>query len=89
MENITNMSEVEGVFMEGEKCLYMTVYTALQKKIRSGEIRSGEKLPAEKVLAEEFGVSRITIQKAMGMLVQDGYIVRRPGRGSFACLNDG
>ena len=75
--------------MEGEKCLYMTVYTALQKKIRSGVIRSGEKLPAEKVLAEEFGVSRITIQKAMGMLVQDGYIERRPGRGSFACLNDG
>ena len=56
MENITNMSEVEGVFMEGEKCLYMTVYTALQKKIRSGEIRSGEKLPAEKVLAEEFAI---------------------------------
>lgn len=75
--------------MEGEKCLYMTVYTTLQKKIRSGEIRSGEKLPAEKVLAEEFGVSRITIQKAMGMLVQDGYIVRRPGRGSFACLDEG
>lgn len=75
--------------MEEEKCLYRTVYTALQERIRSGEIQPGERLPAEKALAEEFDVSRITIQKAMGMLVQDGYIVRRPGRGSFASMDAG
>lgn len=75
--------------MEGEKCLYRTVYKALQERIRSGEIQPGERLPAEKALAEEFDVSRITIQKAMGMLVQDGYIVRRPGRGSFASMDAG
>lgn len=77
------------VLMEEEKCLYRTVYTALQERIRSGEIQPGERLPAEKALAEEFDVSRITIQKAMGMLVQDGYIVRRPGRGSFASMDAG
>ena len=75
--------------MEEEKCLYQTVYDTLQERIRCGQIRPGERLPAEKALAEEFGVSRITIQKAMGMLVQDGYIVRRPGRGSFASLDAG
>lgn len=75
--------------MEEEKCLYKNVYATLLEQIRSGKIQPGERLPAEKVLAEEFDVSRITIQKAMGMLVQDGYVVRRPGRGSFASMNIG
>ena len=73
--------------MEEEKCLYQTVYSTLQERIRTGKIQPGERLPAEKVLAEEFEVSRITVQKAMSMLVQDGYVVRRPGRGSFATMN--
>lgn len=73
--------------MEEEKCLYQTVYATLQEQIRTGKIQPGERLPAEKVLAEEFEVSRITVQKAMSMLVQDGYVVRRPGRGSFATMN--
>ena len=73
--------------MKEDKCLYESVYTALLEQIRSGKIQPGERLPAEKVLAEKFEVSRITIQKAMGMLVQEGYIVRRPGRGSFASQN--
>lgn len=73
--------------MEEEKCLYQTVYATLQEQIRTGKIQPGERLPAEKVLAEEFEVSRITVQKAMSMLVQDGYVIRRPGRGSFATMN--
>lgn len=73
--------------MEEEKCLYQTVYSTLQEQIRTGKIQPGERLPAEKVLAEEFDVSRITVQKAMSMLVQDGYVIRRPGRGSFATMN--
>lgn len=73
--------------MEEEKCLYQTVYATLQEQIKTGKIQPGERLPAEKVLAEEFEVSRITVQKAMSMLVQDGYVVRRPGRGSFATMN--
>lgn len=73
--------------MEEEKCLYQSVYATLQEQIRTGKIQPGERLPAEKVLAEEFEVSRITVQKAMSMLVQEGYVIRRPGRGSFATMN--
>ncbi len=51
--------------MEEEKCLYQTVYSTLQERIRNGKIQPGERLPAEKVLAEEFEVSRFTVQKAM------------------------
>ena len=69
--------------MENEKYLYKSVYDALRGKIDSGQIQAGEKLPTENELAESFGVSRITVQKAMGMLVQEGYVIRRPGRGSF------
>lgn len=75
--------------MKEDKCLYESVYTALLEQIRTGKLQPGERLPTEKVLAERFEVSRITIQKAMGMLVQDGYIVRHPGRGSFVSADAG
>lgn len=70
--------------MQGEKYLYKSVYNSLKGQIDAGQIQPGEKLPTENELAEIFEVSRITVQKAMGMLVQEGYVIRRPGRGSFA-----
>lgn len=69
--------------MEHNEHLYETIYYKLLEKINSGEIKDGEKLPSEKELTEQFGVSRITTQKAMNMLADKGIIVRRPRLGSF------
>lgn len=69
--------------MEHNTHLYETIYNQLLEKIKSGEIKSGEKLPSEKELTELFGVSRITTQKAMNMLADQGIIVRHPRLGSF------
>lgn len=69
--------------MEHNEHLYEKIYYKLLDKINSGEIKDGEKLPSEKELTEQFGVSRITTQKAMNMLADQGIIVRRPRLGSF------
>lgn len=72
--------------MEGMNALkprYEQMYLMLREKIQIGDYTVGDRIPSEKELMEEFSVSRITSKKALDMLVQDGYIMRQPGRGSF------
>ncbi|WP_322923705.1 GntR family transcriptional regulator [Paenibacillus campi] len=62
---------------------YEQMYIELRSRLQKGIYRVGDKLPSEKELMKQFDVSRITSKKALDMLVQEGYIVRQPGRGSF------
>ena len=51
---------------------YQVIYDNLKAKIQSGELAPGSQLPFERELCEAFGVQRITVRKALDMLVQDG-----------------
>ncbi len=62
---------------------YEQMYIELRSRLQKGVYGVGDKLPSEKELMKQFDVSRITSKKALDMLVQEGYIVRQPGRGSF------
>ena len=57
------------------------------KQIDTGEYPPGGRLPSEKELEKLYHVSRITAQKAMNLLAEDGRIVRLPGNGSFVIDN--
>lgn len=63
--------------------LYIDIYNKLKNEIIHGKYPPGSILPTEKELAESFYVSRITIQKAMQLLKNEGFISRTPGRGTF------
>ena len=63
--------------------LYLRVYESLRQQILEGTIAPGQKLAVERDLATEYGVSAITIKKAMNMLADEGYVQRIPGRGTF------
>ena len=63
--------------------LYHQVYLILKDGIRSGAYPNGSALPIEPTLCEEFGVSRITVKRAMKELVEDGLVVRQRGKGTF------
>ncbi|MFC5468933.1 GntR family transcriptional regulator [Cohnella suwonensis] len=67
---------------------YEQMYAILRERVQSGEYKLGDRIPSEKELLEEFGVSRITSKKALDMLVNDGLIMRQPGRGSFVIKRD-
>ncbi|GAA3654151.1 UTRA domain-containing protein [Nonomuraea antimicrobica] len=56
---------------------------ALEARIRSGQWGPGTRIPTEAGLCEEFGVSRITVQRALRDLADAGLIVRFRRRGSF------
>lgn len=63
--------------------LYHQVYLVLKENVRAGVYPKDIALPPEHVLCEEFGVSRITVKRAMRDLVADGFVVRQRGKGTF------
>lgn len=67
----------------GSDSLYISVYKTLKKKIIDGVYKIDDRLPTEEELTKECFTSRITIKKAMQMLVDEGFVVRYPGRGTF------
>ena len=63
--------------------LYRQILNFLMEGISSGRFEAGARLPSEKELCEQFKVSRITSKRALDLLADQGYILRRPGKGSF------
>jgi len=62
---------------------FKNVFSQLQMKIVFGEWPEGFRIPTEMDLCEQYGVSRVTIRRALDGLVKYGYIARSRGRGSF------
>lgn len=58
------------------------VYLSLTDEISKGVYGDGELLPGEQSLAEAYGVSRVTVRRALDGLAQDGLIEKRMGAGS-------
>jgi DNA-binding GntR family transcriptional regulator len=59
------------------------VRSELRKAIVGGEFSPGSKLPNEETLCTRFAVSRITLREAVRGLIEDGYVIRRQGAGTF------
>lgn len=56
---------------------------AVVEAVRSGALPAGTKIAGERDLSEALGLSLGTTQKALGRLVEDGFLVRRQGHGTF------
>ena len=63
--------------------LYQQLMTRLKNDITAGAYPAGARIPSEQVLCDTYGVSRVTVRKAMLDLVQEGLLVRRQGKGTF------
>lgn len=61
---------------------YEKIYGDLLADISSDKLPAGTMLPSELELASRYQVSRITSRRALTMLADEGYIIRRPGVGS-------
>lgn len=63
--------------------LYLQIQQHLLEKIEGGDWPAHHQIPPEEQLARDFGVSRMTANKAIRDLVQQGYLTRQPGLGTF------
>ncbi len=65
------------------KPLYQQIKNTIQQNIKNRDWQAGQKLPSENELVDALGVSRMTINRALRELTQDGLINRVHGIGSF------
>jgi len=63
--------------------LYQQLMGRLKNDILAGVYPAGARIPSEQVLCDTYGVSRVTVRKAMLDLVQEGLLIRRQGKGTF------
>ena len=61
---------------------YEQVKAFIKAKITTGEWRSGDAVPSESALQQQFGVSRMTINRAVRELVVEGLVTRIQGSGT-------
>lgn len=62
---------------------YKIISNDIRTKIITGYYKTNQQLPLEKELGALYCASRITVKKAMDLLVSDGLIIKRRGVGSF------
>ncbi|CAM4392386.1 histidine utilization repressor [Comamonas aquatilis] len=63
--------------------LYQQVKEHVLRKISDGSLAAGERIPSEQELVQQFGVARMTANRALRELAEQGVIIRVAGVGSF------
>ena len=63
--------------------LYHQTAEILRSRIVHNVWKQGDRLPSENQLCDEFGVSSITMRRAVATLVAEGLLVRLQGKGTF------
>ncbi|GAB2571895.1 hypothetical protein GCM10027168_00760 [Streptomyces capparidis] len=67
----------------GRNPMYQQIADALREQIVDGRLTPGAKLPTEAELRGAYDVSRETVRKALGLLVNEGLIVSARPQGHF------
>ncbi|GAB2023506.1 GntR family transcriptional regulator [Pseudolactococcus yaeyamensis] len=67
--------------------LYQKVFDALKADLISGKYEVGSFFPTENELELRFDVSKITVRKALDLLVEGGYLYRQSGMGTKVISN--
>ena len=69
--------------MRGRAPKYVLVKEEIKRKILSKEWTNGSRIPVESEFCDMFGVSRITVRKALEELQAEGYLKKIQGKGTF------
>ncbi|MFP4977026.1 UTRA domain-containing protein [Paenibacillus sp. CN-4] len=63
--------------------LYMQLKQIIKEDIQKGVYQPGQKLPPEAEIGSTYGVSRITVRRAISDLVEEGVLHSQQGKGSY------
>jgi GntR family transcriptional regulator len=81
---MTSLAKIIGTLDPKESLpLYQQLQRGLRDAIEKRILAPDDALPSERQLAEELGISRITVRKAIDGLATEGLLVSRQGSGNF------
>lgn len=63
--------------------LYVQIFEKIRTLILNGELKPGERIPVSRDLQKQLQMSSFTVEKGIRLLVENGWLVRRPRVGTF------
>jgi GntR family transcriptional regulator len=75
--------ESEYINRDSSYPLYKQIESFIRNKIKTGEWQAGQNVPPEQELAKKFGVSINTVKSAIKILINEGYLSRKRGKGTY------
>ena len=69
--------------LDSEIPLYSQLMGIIKRSITSGALKVGDLLPSETELCRSYDISRNTVRQAIGALEEEGFVVRKRGKGTF------
>ncbi|AGI69713.1 GntR family transcriptional regulator [Octadecabacter antarcticus 307] len=79
----TSVFHQDAWFRPGRGSRYQQLQRHISTAILSGDLAPDDQLPPEREFAEIAQISRVTVRKAVSLLVADGLVEQRQGAGSF------
>ena len=83
MEKKQNDSKLNS---DASKPLYEQLMQKIKNSISNGELQVGTRIPAEQEMCSSYGVSRITVRKAITELEKQGILEKKQGKGTFVTV---
>ena len=68
---------------------YLALYEDLRRAIIAGNYACGARLPSKRQLSEETGLSLVTVEHALSLLCDEGYVEARERSGHYAAFRQG
>jgi GntR family transcriptional regulator len=86
MSRLASLLGAGGLAADDPTPLYLRLQERLKEAVRRGDLKPLDALPGERDIAEAFGVSRVTVRKALSGLVEIGLLKQRQGSGTFVAV---
>jgi GntR family transcriptional regulator len=68
---------------DNENPLYVSLAKLLQTQVIEGELLPGSRLPTIEQIAKQYGVAKVTVRQALGLLADKGLVQSIQGKGTY------
>ena len=79
----TVLSKTRSIDRDSYTPAYAQLAEILQQSMADGIFMPGDQLPSEAQMVKRYGVSPMTVRRAINSLIDQGYVIAEQGRGTF------
>ena len=83
VDNGINLGNMKSTCSKTRPFLYQPLVVKLKQRLADGALAPGAFVASESTLAQNEGVSRTSVRRAVEVFIRDGTLERRPGKGLF------